>query len=1136
MSSRFRRPRNLLRPLVVSLFCLLCGGPVLGQVETVRVSRWGTAEGLSHGTVWDFVRDSKGFLWIATSNGLNRFDGRRFRVFNSHENRGGFGSNLIKTLAIDDEDQLWVGSPAGLHRFDPSSGKAEYVSLNPGVDETDGSPQINRLVLDDRGRLWIAANDGLYCYIIGTKEVRHYRFSEQDDGRVTKPGPFEPEADLDEQRPLERVRAFLQASDGSFWVGTQYGLWRIDASLSQRVRIGSVHAASPLSDQHIRGLAEDASGRIWVATTFGLNRINPSNYEIKAFYAEQLGKDAVADNWFNQVVTDNQGRLWVATRGQGIAIVDSEKGFRRFFRKDERVQGFPDDNVINLHIDRDDLLWIGTYKAGMGKMDLKPQVFRNFQLPVEAGLGRQVTELLEDSRGIWWIGTKFGLVRYNPVTENHTIFNSRTLAGFPNGTISALAESENGNVFFSVFGAGAYHLDLARDRIKAVGSQEDSHFQVFQKDEDGSLWMGGSGKLMNYRKADDRFRVFPLPTNGLTSPQSRILAMVPDREQRLLIGTDGGFCIFDKKTSLFRCFQGGMLDGNGPSHAMVGAVLQDQEGRIWLGTGNGINRFFPETGLFEYYFDQNSFPIGFINGLLEGRPGVLWMSTNAGVYRYQPDVGLTHYSRIDGLQGNEFSRGAAFKGRGGMLMFGGTQGFNAFHDIEQSARSLTPPIQLTSLKVMEVEGLPGERLAPEDGSLLIGPHENHFSFEFTALDFSTSGRVRYIAMLEGFEKSPRPESRRNLVSYSHVPGGRYEFKVWTASGFIRGEGPGLVVPVVVVPPWWERTSLRMAALLGLILLVWGMHRFRIRHESRVLARLKAEADKRTAALVEEHRLLSEDARKAGIAEMTTGVLHNIGNILNSVTISTGQIRRVIEQSKSARLGKVVTLVEKTDKPLTEFITVDPRGKLVPIFLSELERSLREEKQLLTKESESLLHQIQLMDQAVTLEQSYAGRLSREENVDIPDLVDNTIQLLEAGLLKRSIRLEKDYRGQVRCRTVPFQLVHVLTNLLRNASEALNEKRGERIIKVSVAYQGDQVVIRVTDNGVGIDPENLNRLFTYGFTTKSDGHGFGLYSCRLAMRELGGDIWAESQGKGKGSTFIMQVPKNPVESTSAEVDP
>jgi signal transduction histidine kinase len=277
--------------------------------------------------------------------------------------------------------------------------------------------------------------------------------------------------------------------------------------------------------------------------------------------------------------------------------------------------------------------------------------------------------------------------------------------------------------------------------------------------------------------------------------------------------------------------------------------------------------------------------------------------------------------------------------------------------------------------------------------------------------------------------------------------------------------------------------------------------------------------------------LMASARRAGMAEIATGVLHNVGNVLNSINVSATLATDRLRQSKVTDLTRAAKLIEQHAADLGTYITSDPKGKQLPNFLSLIATHLADERTDILKELELLVSKVDHVKTIVSTQQSYAGVSGLTETVDLATLLDDAMKLNSASLDRHHITVIREYEAIPRVRLDKQKSLQILINLIKNAKDACAASPGRvdrKLILKTKLTDGKTLQMHVIDNGVGIPRENLTRIFSHGFTTKKSGHGFGLHSCANAAQSLGGSLVAYSDGPGEGATFVFELPYEPAE--------
>ncbi|MFB3778418.1 MAG: ATP-binding protein [Bryobacteraceae bacterium] len=300
---------------------------------------------------------------------------------------------------------------------------------------------------------------------------------------------------------------------------------------------------------------------------------------------------------------------------------------------------------------------------------------------------------------------------------------------------------------------------------------------------------------------------------------------------------------------------------------------------------------------------------------------------------------------------------------------------------------------------------------------------------------------------------------------------------------------------------------------------------RVLERTRELRELVAAKDRANAQLAEAQQRLVEISRMSGMAEVATGVLHNVGNVLNSVNVSATLCAERLQKLRADNLAAAVGLLQEHAGNLDGFLTRDPKGERLLPYLAKLGSHFQENRRILSEELDQLRVHVSHIKEIVATQQNYAKVSGLIEEVSLAGLMEDALRIVEDSFARHRIQVQRDFEDLPPVFTDKHAILQVLLNLLRNAKQAIKESQApERRVRLRLFRSGeDRVRIAVEDTGVGLEPELLTRVFAHGFTTRRDGHGFGLHSGALTARGLGGSLWAESEGPGRGATFILELP-------------
>jgi C4-dicarboxylate-specific signal transduction histidine kinase len=409
---------------------------------------------------------------------------------------------------------------------------------------------------------------------------------------------------------------------------------------------------------------------------------------------------------------------------------------------------------------------------------------------------------------------------------------------------------------------------------------------------------------------------------------------------------------------------------------------------------------------------------------------------------------------------------------------------------------------------------------------------------------------------------------RRLAVYNNLKPGRYIFRVTAANNDGIWNNTGDSLTVKLLPYFYQTVWFYLLGGLLALAAIGGIYAWRVRHlmnrqrslqkasvllEAEVASRtrelavanaslqheevqlkqrtqaLETEVEERKRMELENERIhceLLEKSRQAGMAEIATNVLHNVGNVLNSVNVSASLVVDSVKKSKAASLVKVAAMLREHEHDLGTFITSDAKGRQLPVYLGQLSEQLLADQKAAVGELHLLVKNIEHIKEVVTMQQNYARVSGVKEVINIRELVEDGLRINEVSLNRHQVKVIREFENVPPMNIEKHKVLQVLLNLIRNAKFACDESgRKDKQMTMRVANGEGRIKISVADNGIGIPPENLTRIFSHGFTTRKDGHGFGLHSGALAAKEMGGALTVRSDGPGKGATFTLELPSN-----------
>lgn len=831
--------------------------------QPIRFERLSLEQGLSQSSVYAILRDSKGFMWFATQEGLNKYDGYSFTVYKHVPGDPySLSHNFVWTLYADRTGIMWVGTGGGgLDRFDRRTGRFFHYPSDSGKDSLSGG--IVRAICEGQGDvLWIGTQGGgLNELDRATGRFKHYYHDRADPHSLSS----------------NVVLSVYTDRAGSLWVGTDGGgLDRLDRATGRFVHYrNDPRDPHSLSDDTVWAIREDRAGALWVGTDGGLNRLDPSTGQFTRYQNDPGDPHSLSSNAVRSIYEDWQGALWVGTDGGGLNLF--ARGQFIHYRNDlTDPHSLSNDSIEAIYQDPEGVLWIGTHIGGINKSDLSTRPFVHYKTrpgDVNSLSHNPVWSIYEDRDGVLWIGTDGGgLNRFDRAAGRFTHYRhaSDDPHSLGDDTVLAIYEDRTGALWLGLSDGRVDQLDRATGRFThypvvtgdSSGSTSDS-IRVLYEDRAGVLWAGTSGAGL-YRLDRPAGRFIPYECDWGCLSSNYIGAIYEDRAGALWVGCSGaGLDRLDREKRQVTHYLANPDDPTGLSIGIVMSIYEDSSGRLWIGTfGGGLNRLERETGSFTRYRERDGLPNDVVYGILEDNQGFLWLSTNRGLSRFDPRTEtFKNYDVSDGLPSNEFNSGAYFKGRSGELFFGHIDGFTAFYPEDvQEDNPYVPPVVLTSI----TQG--GEKIdlgaSVEDVTeLTLRWPNNFFEFEFTALSYVQPKGNQYAYRLEGLEDDWIYVGTRRLGRYTNLPGGKYTLRIKGSNNDGVWNEEGVAIAVTVVPPFWETWWFRGLAFLMLVVSVVGGYRWRVRSVEARSRELEAQIAERTAALRREvdQRLQVEEA-------------------------------------------------------------------------------------------------------------------------------------------------------------------------------------------------------------------------------------------------------------------------------------
>ena len=897
------------------------GGPV--GVRDLKFTHLTTNDGLSQSYVVAILQDRRGFMWFATRDGLNRYDGNAFVIYkNNPDDSGSLSSNFLQDLMQDDHGYLWIATNTGVNKFDPETERCTRYLHDPDNPNTLGGASVKSIAQDSRGSFWFGTEDsGLDKLDPGTGTFTHYR--NDNDGHF-----------------VGRISQVIEDTHREIWFVGERGLFHLNQQTGQITRPPATR--NGLSADSVY---EDETGSFWMLVDSPIVGVAKYDREAERLTTYPLGARDVGvlastssgGSLNGTLVADGQNGLWVPSN-QGLYYFDrlTERFTYRFQHDESNPDSLDSNAVFCVYRDWGGVLWVGTESAGLNILNFRQQQFNPYRHrpadPNSLSPGR-VKAIYQDPEGVVWVGLfPRALDRFDRKMGKitHYLPTPGDEKGFGEGTnVNCIYKDAAGYLWLGGGGSGLVRFDQRTGRFKHYRNNPDDPNSLISNnvytifgDRNGQMWVGQEGGLSRFDPVRDGFTNYrPVPDHP-ASLENTIWVIDQDRSGTLWLGTWGGTLVrFDDKTNTFVNYTPDPYDRQKLNGGGVNTIHEDRSGTLWVGAFDGLYRYNRQNETFARYTESQGLPSSTIRCILEDGAGRLWLSTQKGISRFDPQKGtFRNYDASDGLQSNEFSTGC-YQSSDGEVFFGGTNGFNAFFPENVRDNPYVPPIVITSFKIFNKPvpigtGSMLKKAIPYVDSLTLPYRDNVFSFEFAALSYANSQKNRYRYKLENFDPDwNEVGSKQRLATYTNLDPGKYVFRVQGSNGDGVWNEEGASLTVLITPPWWNTRRFRALLAAVFLGLLWAAYQLRVRqlhHEFAVT--LEARVAERTRIARDLHDTLLQSFQallplfQAAIYKLPEGAT----DARKTLEVAVDQASDAIIEGRDAVQGLRMSTVEKND--------------------------------------------------------------------------------------------------------------------------------------------------------------------------------------------------------------------------------
>ena len=1041
-------------------FLLLCQSMLLCQ--TTRF--YSTEQGLSNSLINHIFQDRKGFIWIATENGLNKFEGTQFTVYKRKSGDSiSLKSNHIKTMLEDSSGNFWVYCSAGLmkydHRTDVFCEVAVYdengTMINPSITsiferkngdvwfatasglysikkgETQCLPETllneylrNRFLTviyeDSSNRLWIGTEDsGLHVYSFNTSEYTTYSLSSSIEKRIGS----------------NMISAICEGENGEVFVGTLDG----GVSKFETPEMKIIYIADTGGNHHlpIKALLFDSSGQLLVGTDgFGMKKYNPQLQTLESYEPFSTPFN-FSSSKVHSLIQDRDGNTWVGIYQKGLFFIPfNPNGFKYYGYKSFRKNNIGSNCVTSVHKDKDGIIWVGTDNDGLYAINEQTDQVRHYKHTGEQpSVPNTILCIYDTDDGRLWIGSYLeGLALFDKQTGACSYISNQTNRLLTSNKIYCITGDKKGKLWIGTYGGGLYNYDIASRTIAA-------HYVQSGKNDE---------MLINW-----------------------INSIICDDDGRLWLGTLGGLSCLDTRTGTFRNFKKG--SSSFPSN-MVFALQKDRSNHLWISTDEGLVRMNRTNGETKLFTTLDGLSSNEICAIEVDENENIWISTLSGISKYSPmENKFTNFFTSDGLQGNEFSNRAQCKAADGELFFGGVNGVTGFYPNEIHSKKKDLNVYLTNFYLFG-EKVIFDTSVMEVSKISLAARDNVFTFELSTFEYTDSEGISYRYRLENFNTDwVNTLPGTNRVTYTNLLPGKYKFFFQALDK--ENQSAICAIDIIIRSPWYATTLAKCIYFILLLAFVFGLFYFissRIKEKNEML------------------RLEHADQINEAKLQFFTNISHEIRT---PMTLVIEPLKKLLLENNPPELKKTYQLMYRNSHRI--FLLINQLMDVRKIDQGQMFLKCRE---------------TDMVGFIVDIMQAF-NYMSEQKNIrftfthDMPVLkvwVDlNNFDKVLFNILSNAFKFTPDGGS------IDISLAEGYDHSLPDALKHFFE-------------------IRVRDTGIGIDESKIEKIFERFYQIDNGqqtgfGTGIGLHLAHSLVQLLHGMLTASNNENGQGSIFIVRLP-------------
>ncbi len=1162
-----KRKISLCSALFIGFFLSL-NSNLYSQTRTTRFQHLTINDGLPQNMVDCMLQDSQGFLWFGTWNGLCRYDGYNFEIFDNQaaSSNGSLRDNFIYSMAEDAYGNLWMGTSQGLQTYLINQAKFQESREYNDLIQGESNSEVRSVVLQNDSTLLVGAGIGLIIFKIINQNgdlqlLKSYSFGL---GNNNLSGSIIHDITVD--------------SDSNIWIATNGGITIIPSNNSP-LKYFNLNMNSGLSSNQVLSIIESRNGAMLIGTEFGLNKYDKDSDSFISYKSNPSNPNSLIHNSVMDIIEDNSGKIWLATLG-GLSVLDVDKNSFSNYKNEYNVKYSLSNDFVNcLLLDDGDNIWIGTERGGVNFFNSNQNVVEHFEYIIDEpnSLSYSTVNSIYEDETYLWIGTAGGgLNRFNKRTEKFRHFRNKPDQenSISSDFITSIIRDNDNRLWIGTWGLGLNILSGAEegevDFQNHAGPERQGLVSNFvssiEKSNNGDLFIGTLGGLVKYDVSNDTY--IPFRSNNPAVNITNVGCLLMENKSNLWVGTRNGLYHLQSKTGSFdeqtivKKYEHDQSIPTSISGDYVISVLKDNADNLWFGTyGQGLNKMIIEDDSvkFSTYSVNEGLSNTIIFGIEQDNDGDIWLSTDYGLSRLNPKTEeIRNFYTVDGLLNNQYYWSASYKSNDGKLYFGGMDGLDTFYPQWINDEKRVSEVVITDLKILNESVVPGasyngievlKENISKTNAIQLSYKETVIGFEFSSLNYQEPGTIRYAYILEGFEKEWNyVSSGRRYASYTNLKPGNYTFKVKASTSNGKFTSDPQEISVIIEPPFWATTWFRVLSVIFLVILVLGYIRLRTYALKKQKALLERQVKDRTEQINTQNLALSNQAELLQTNNNELEVKQKLIEGQN-VKLESQNSEILTQHNELKKLNKKLKLVSKLRLSFFTNISHEFRTPLTLIIgpVSKLmeDKSLgldaKRTLQVMNRNAQRLLH---LINQLMDFRKIEKGRMELQvtrDNIEV--FCQNIYKAFDP--LAEIKNIDFSFTATDLPDEVWFdqhKMENILYNLLSNAFKYTKEGGKVRFELSGLAFSESNlplsekiskskkpvISIKIQDTGVGISEENLPLVFKRFYRIESEeafqisGSGIGLALTDELIKTHHGEIFVTSH-LGEGSVFEIQFP-------------